>query len=420
MGPILIFDKSSLQGLNIDEAGLLDHFYLSNITPIFFIETLADLEKEVRAGRTPEDVVGNLAFKTPDFHSKPNIHHRTLLEGELAGEASIDMEFGRPHIGGGKSVELAGKMGVIFQQAPEEEALSRWHNHEFLQLERQRAKKWREGLSNINFEDQYEFFQSFFPMGKPKTLADVKRFVDFYIDGPDQERVLIFGLTLMGVSDKFLIEIGTRWRKSGKPSVKDFAPYFTHVFSIDLFFNLGIASDLISRGRPSHKIDLAYLYYLPFCMVFTSNDKLHADIVPFFLRDNQSFVLGKDLKEDLINLDKHYSALPEEVKNQGLIRFAPYPPQDDKFLITRLWDKHMSKKWRENAKEYRPPSGKVNDGLLEEMRRFEKEAKPIPPGTKINSDENAHMILSRKVLSKKGKWPRFPPEVLESIKKESD
>ena len=51
MGPILIFDKSSLQGLNIDEAGLLDHFYLSNITPIFFIETLADLEKEVRAGK---------------------------------------------------------------------------------------------------------------------------------------------------------------------------------------------------------------------------------------------------------------------------------------------------------------------------------------------------------------------------------
>jgi hypothetical protein len=230
--------------------------------------------------------------------------------------------------------------------------------------------------------------------------------------------VLIFGLTFIGVSEKFLIEIGTRWKNSGKLPIKEFAPYFTYVFSVDLFFNLAIASDIISRGRPSHKIDLSYLYYLPFCMVFTSNDKLHANIVPLFLRENQSFVLGKDLKEDLIKLDKHYSALPDEVKNQGLIRFAPYPPLDNEFLITRLWDKHMSKEWRENAKNHTPPSGKVKDNLLEEIKRLEKEAKPIPLGTKYNSDEVNNMILSRKVLSKKGKWPRFPPEVLESLKKE--
>jgi hypothetical protein len=36
---------------------------MSNITPLFYIETLADLEKEVRAGKTPEQVVGEIAFK---------------------------------------------------------------------------------------------------------------------------------------------------------------------------------------------------------------------------------------------------------------------------------------------------------------------------------------------------------------------
>ena len=52
MGPIIIFDKSTLESLNPDEAMWLDHFFLSNITPLFFIETLPDLEKKVRIGRS--------------------------------------------------------------------------------------------------------------------------------------------------------------------------------------------------------------------------------------------------------------------------------------------------------------------------------------------------------------------------------
>jgi hypothetical protein len=34
-GPILIFDKSSLGSLNLDEAVLIDNFYMSNITPLW-------------------------------------------------------------------------------------------------------------------------------------------------------------------------------------------------------------------------------------------------------------------------------------------------------------------------------------------------------------------------------------------------
>jgi len=41
----------------------LDHFFICNITPMFFVEVLADLEKEPKRGRTPEQVVGNLAYK---------------------------------------------------------------------------------------------------------------------------------------------------------------------------------------------------------------------------------------------------------------------------------------------------------------------------------------------------------------------
>jgi hypothetical protein len=40
--------KSSFESLNLDEA-MLDNFYMSNITPLFFVECLADLEKAIRS-----------------------------------------------------------------------------------------------------------------------------------------------------------------------------------------------------------------------------------------------------------------------------------------------------------------------------------------------------------------------------------
>ena len=112
-----------------------------------------------------------------------------------------------------------------------------------------------------------------------------------------------FGLALLSVPEPRILEILDRWEKAGSPPIWEFAPYFRHVYGVDLFFNLAMAADLISRVRPAgkadNKVDIAYLYYLPFCMVFVSNDKLHKRVVPLFLRDDQSFIVGDDLKADL-------------------------------------------------------------------------------------------------------------------------
>ena len=412
MGPALIFDKSFLESLNPDEAMWLDNFFLCNITPLFFIETLADLEKDVRKGRTPESIVGSLAYRTPDQHSQPNIYHRHLLEGELLAKGTVDMKYGRPHIGGGRTVTLGGQTGVFFQASPEVQALQRWRDFKFLELERLQAKAWREGLSGVDLDGHYKYFQTFFPLGKPKTLDDVKRFTDFYVSNPDQERLLIFGLTLMGVLPDAQEEVIKRWKLANRPPLKEFAPYFMHIFAVDLFFYLAIAADLIGRGRPSHKIDLAYLYYLPFCKIFTSNDKLHEAIAPYFLRSNQSFVSGKDLKADLAQLDAHFSALPEEIKERGVMSFAHYPPHDESFLVTRLWDKHMSKKWRDRTMPIPNPTSPVGKELMDRIRQLEREGKPVTNDQLGHSDESDQLIIKRNVRVYMGKWKRFPPEVV--------
>jgi hypothetical protein len=36
----------------------MDNFYMSTITPLFFVECLADLEKNIRSKSTPEQLVG--------------------------------------------------------------------------------------------------------------------------------------------------------------------------------------------------------------------------------------------------------------------------------------------------------------------------------------------------------------------------
>src|ERR1700678_1812617 len=124
LGPFLIFDKSSLESLNLDEAVLLDNFYMSNITPLFFVECLADLEKAIRSRSTPEQLVGSLATRTPESQSYPNLHHASILRAELAGRFDLKSVHGRVVLAGGRKVQLGDKKGVVFEPSPEEEAFS--------------------------------------------------------------------------------------------------------------------------------------------------------------------------------------------------------------------------------------------------------------------------------------------------------
>ena len=149
-GPFLIFDKSSLESLDLDEAVMLDNFFMSNITPLFFVECLADLEKAIRSKSTPEQLVGSLATRTPESQSYPNVHHARILRGELAGKFDLQTARGRVMLAGGKHVQLGEKKGAIFEHSPEAEAVSRWGKREFLELERNIARQWRRSLTGTD------------------------------------------------------------------------------------------------------------------------------------------------------------------------------------------------------------------------------------------------------------------------------
>jgi hypothetical protein len=189
------------------------------------------------------------------------------------------------------------------------------------------------------------------------------------------------------------------------------------VFKVDLVYYLGMYRSFISAERASNQVDMAYLYYLPFTMVFVSGDKLHRMTAPLFLRPDQSYVKAPDMKAALAQLDQHYDRLPDEVKAQGVMQFAGFPPPGMNNVVTRLWDDHMIPDWREIAAQQEAvrdqPRDKASDREL--IRELNEQIDGATPETSREALPTAgpdYSLISRRVPVKKGKW-RMLPEGIE-------
>ncbi len=141
-----------------------------------------------------------------------------------------------------------------------------------------------------------------------------------------------------------------RWKAKGGPAIGEFAPFATWCFRVNLISDFAIAYGLVKKPMESkNRIDLQYLYYLPFCDVFTSHDVFHRTLAPILLRSDQTFVPGEELKQDLKRIDEHFEALPAEVKRTGRMNYAGYPPRNPDLLTYQLWDKHVGPGWQKHA-----------------------------------------------------------------------
>ena len=320
---------------------------------------------------------------------------------------------GGPFVPGPKSVQLGDQKGVIFQQTKEEEAMERWMAREFLAVERLIAKQWRQSLTSIDFQAMVKAVMA--EIGphwrKPKTLQDARQMADIIIDHMDQQWLLGFGIDILGLSD-IKDQAVSKWVGNRRPPLQECVPHFIFMLTINIFFCLVLPTQLLRNVKPSHHIDLAYLYYLPFCSIFTSKDNFHAQIVPLFLTPEQTFVNGIELKEDLKKLDERYSALDESEFKAGTTSFARHPPDDQTFLTTRLWDKHVPK-WRDA-----PPPVKLNkqlqDAIMEIMQKVSA-SQEVPPHNIASVSELGYVSKQGKIPLSKGKYHRYSEELEQRI-----
>jgi hypothetical protein len=92
--------------------------------------------------------------------------------------------------------------------------------------------------------------------------------------------------------------------------VRSWAPYATSIARLGMVFCCCLTLRYIT-WRPTNVLDLQYLFYAPFGMVFVSHDKLHRQLWPAATTAAE-FVWGADLKADLKRYVAARKAAPDK------------------------------------------------------------------------------------------------------------
>ena len=128
------------------------------------------------------------------------------------------------------------------------------------------------------------------------------------------------------------------------------------------------------------------------------------------MRDDQEFVWGPDLKSDLSKLNERYMSLPQEVKDIGVLSFASTPPQNENFLTTELWERHLTDVWKKRN-EITEKIPKSNKKLVKEMNELIGSEPLSPQEVNFDVSDTDTMSLQRMVRKKKGSWLQVPIDI---------
>ena len=361
MGPQLLMDKSTLQSLSYEETHQLSSYYYLVYTPVLFIEVLGDLKKFAGDHARSVELVGRVASKIHSGDSAFSAHHLTLLESNLLG-GRIEMA-GRPHLDGGLEVTADnGERGIIFDEPPERLALRRWLAGEFNDAEHALAERWRATTRAANWEP-YRGMATTLP--RVKSLKALGEMVWGYLDDPRyQIRHLKLLLEESQFPEAFKTVVFQRWLRLGRPPLCIFAPYGCYCLRVYLLFYLGIANSLLGT-RATNRVDLEYLLYLPFCLVFSSADKFHHQLAPLLMTEKQAFVDALVLKRDMARIAAHWMTQTDEQRYEYRQHNGSHPPDWPDSFTNAMWKRHMRP--REECKPLKM-TAKRNKEIMEKLR----------------------------------------------------
>jgi len=99
---------------------------------------------------------------------------------------------------------------------------------------------------------------------------------------------------------------------------------------------------LLPKWKSTHLVDAQYLYYLPCCGVFVSDDRLHRTLGPLLCRPDQRFIRAQDFKSGLVQLGDHLDKLDPGEREQ----FQSSPPKLEGNVVTDAWH-HVVSAWNE-------------------------------------------------------------------------
>lgn len=346
MGPNLLVDKSTIQGLNSDEIHILCRYYRIIISPIFIRELSSDLAKEDYGKEELEHRLQILANKANSSESEIIIDEKALIYNDLLYGPIPMNYFTIPRTGGKIVKDMDGSVGIFFDEQIERKILRNWAKGIFSQEDFEKAKTIR----TIDIKDDLEKWQEFINERKTSNfdnLNDLIRWVDEeYLSKMDSNNILLlFVLKYLDLDMEHGKEILDKWKSNQKSTLKKSAPYaffFCRIIFIFLWANL---NNLIqtTKNNKNH-LDLQYLFYLPFSHAFTSGDNFLKDISIFFMHDDQRFIDLKELKNDLQLIADFFKKQSIDEKKAFNEEYGMYPPELKDSITVNLWKRLMKPK----------------------------------------------------------------------------
>lgn len=314
------------------------HFFEA-LTPILVTEILGDLSKVLEEGRDPAVKVAELAGKFHGSGGPVNLDARLLVVQSLIGN-DIPMtgqvlpqgarRADHPELGRGFMVDLTWW----------NEAIMRWRAGQFSDVERQTSELWRAVTQLPGFSSLWDEFRAHgIILRKINAVDELPAALDGVVNQPNLQdawlEVLLHRFRIDGREEAYTRQ---RWAALGRP-MRTFAPYAFHCLKVWVGLAFIVRHNLF-KWQPTHIVDIQYLNYLPFCQVFSSNDKLHRPLAPVLKRDDQTFLTGDEIKVMLREEADAWEGMDEERHNR--LRWAlncPYPRRDS--ALFHLWRRYL-------------------------------------------------------------------------------
>lgn len=343
-GPNTIIDKSFLQMLNPEEVFEFSLYFRPVILPVLIREIISDLKKEPSANTVPRKVVKTLATKLGNVHGMIPLNFRkaatiNLLTGDIPMTGQIPVDVDAPNV----HISRDGR-GLLYDSAPEQKIWDRWAAGDFNTTDEQSASMWRDGIQKIRLDrvrdDWKAFAREHFDSANdiPSLVKGVDTlFADF--DPATQREILQTTLDLLRVTPPYRRVILMLSNAGLIPRLGDLAPYAASVARLAFVFVVGLGRGFIGP-RPSHYLDLQYLFYAPFANVFVSSDKFHRDLWVAASGRN-TFVWGPDLKADLANRIAIWKHKTDEQKKEHAEEYRGYPVEIAGSPITEIFKKYL-------------------------------------------------------------------------------
>jgi hypothetical protein len=373
IGPLLIFDKSFLQMLNPEEISELSMHFKFVGTPTLIGEIIADLKLEPSERGVRSDVVKALSRKMQKTHGLQPANYRKLAlaniyahEISMIGQVPVDGAAPNVHV-------TEDRRGVLYDSTPEQALWARWADGEFGTEDELTATTWRNGIEQIDLGGLAKIWKEFSSLhfGSTRNQGELISALDVFLkdSAPAAQReILTMTLDLLKASAEdrrlahALMNIGEM------RSVLEFAPYAASVIRLFLAFVCGLARGFIGP-RPTNYIDLQYLFYSPFCMVFVSNDKFHREMWRA-TSGVHTFLWGQDLKDDL---RRRIAIRRERNKSVGKTNEKPDSSctvEEKPSVIAEMWRIYM----RAMDKSHQPGQAKTFEDLDPEIQEQFRDA----------------------------------------------